>query len=75
MPEDMESHFEFPNFTTPIPGTLREVLYNDITPRDKISFNGSGMTKLKVEGLFMIMETGMEVAQYYTFLNYGRPSP
>ena len=32
MPEDMEKQFAFPNFTTPVAGTLREVLENDTTP-------------------------------------------
>ena len=43
--EDTKKHFEFPNFTTPAPRTLREVLDNDATPRDKISLNGLGTKK------------------------------
>ena len=35
MPEDMEKHFSFPNFTPPVLGTLREVLDNDTTTREK----------------------------------------
>ena len=50
MPEDVENHFELPNFTTPIPGALREVLDNDITPRENIYLNGLGMTKGKAGG-------------------------
>ena len=48
IPEDMANHFALPNFTTPIPGTLMEVLDNDIAPRDKISLNGLVMTKIKL---------------------------
>ena len=69
MPEDAEKHFAFPNFTTPMPGTLREVLENDIAPREKIYLNGLGITKGKSGGLFMMMETGLEVAQDYTVFN------
>ena len=68
MPEDVAKHFLFPNFTTPIPRMLREILENDMAPRDKISLDGLGMIKGKSGGLSMLLNTGMEVAQHYTFL-------
>ena len=49
MPEDMAKNFAFPNFATPVPGTLKEVLDNDTTPRDKISLNGLEMKKINTE--------------------------
>ena len=74
MPEDVVKHFAFPNFTTPMPGTLRGFLDNDIAPRDKISLNGLGIKKVKAVGLSKILKTGLEVAQYYTVFNYGPQS-
>ena len=56
-------------------GTLRDVLENDITPGDKISLNGLGMTKVKYGGASMMLKIGMEVAQDHTFSNYGPPRP
>ena len=73
--EDVEKHFLFPSSITPMKGTLREVLYSDITPGDKISLNGLGMAKDKSRGLSMMLRIGMEVAQYYTVFNYGPPRP
>ena len=70
MPEDVVEHFVLPDSTTSMPGTPREVLENDITPRDEISLNGLGMKKGKSGGLSMMSKTGMEVAQYYTVFNY-----
>ena len=35
IPEDVENHFELPNFITPVPGTLRDVLDNNTTTREK----------------------------------------
>ena len=75
MPEDVAKHLAFPDFTTPIPGTLREVLDNNIAPRYKISLNGLVITKCKAGGLSMMLKTGLEVDQYYTVFNYGPPSP
>ena len=75
MPEDVAKQFAFPNFNTAAPGTLREVINNEITPRYKIFLNGLGMTKGKAGGLSMILKTGIEVAQYYTVSNYGTPFP
>ena len=57
MPEDVSKHFLFPNFKAPVPGTLREVLDNDTTPRDKISLNGLGTKKRKSGGASMMMKT------------------
>ena len=75
MPEDVEKHFAFPNFTTIIPGTLRKVLANDIAPREKISLNGLGIKKGKARGLSMILKIGLELPQYYTVSNYRPPIP
>ena len=75
MPEDMTNHFSFPNFTTAMPGMLREVIDNGIAPREKISLNGLGMKKVKSGGLSMILKTGLEVDQDYTIFNYGPPIP
>ena len=75
IPEDVEKHFVLPNFTSPMTGTLRKVLENDMAPRDNISLNGLGMTKVKSIGLSMILKTVMEVAQYYTVFSYGPPIP
>ena len=46
-----------------MPGFLREVLENEIAPREKISLNGLGITKVKTGGLSMMLKTGLEVAQ------------
>ena len=37
MPEDVAKHFLFPNFTTPVPGTMREVIGNDTNARGNSS--------------------------------------
>ena len=63
------------HFTTPVTGTLRGVLDNDITPRDKISLNGLVMKKGKSGGASMMLKTGMGVAQYCTAFNYGTLRP
>ena len=75
MTEDVAKQFEFPNFTTLMPSTLREVLENDMAPREQISLNGLGIIKGKAEGLYMMLKRIMEVAQYYTVFDYGPPSP
>ena len=75
MPEDLAKYFSSPNFTTPTPGTLREVLDNEISPRDKIYLNGLGITKGNAGGLSMMLKTGLEVAQDYTAFSYVPPSP
>ena len=69
----MAEHFFSPTFTTLVPGSLRKVLYNYTTTRDKIYLNGLGMTKGESGGFYMMMIKGMEVAQYYTVFNYGPP--
>ena len=48
MPEDVAKNLAFPNFTAPMPGTLREVLDNDIAPIDKISLNVLGIKKVNL---------------------------
>ena len=53
MLEDVAKHF------SPVKGTLREVLYNDTTPRDIIYLNGLGMTKAKSGGASMMLKTGI----------------
>ena len=75
MTEDAAKQFAFPNFTTPVPGTLRKVLDNDTTTRDKFYLNGLGMKKGESGGVSIMFKTGMEVAQYYTVFNCGPPRP
>ena len=65
----------FPHFSSPVLGTLRGVLDNDITTRDKSHLNGLGMKKVESGGLSMMMKSGMEVYQYYTVFKYGPPRP
>ena len=71
MPEEMSNHFAFPDFATPVSGTLREVLDNDTTTREKSYLNGLVMKKV----VSMMLKIGMEVAQYYTVFNFVLPSP
>ena len=59
MTEDVAKQSVLTNFNTPMPGTLKEVLNNDISPREKISLNGLGMTKGKYGGLYMMLRTGL----------------
>ena len=66
----MENHFVLPNFTTPVSGTLREVLDNDNTTRDKIYLNGLGMTIEESGGISVIMKRRMEVDKYYSVFGY-----
>ena len=75
MPEDGTKHFVLPNFTTPVPWTLRVVLHYDIKPRNKFSLNGLGMKKIKYRGVSIMLITGMKVAQCYTVFNHGIPRP
>ena len=69
IPEDVAKLFALPNYITLVTGTLREVLENNIAPRDKISLNGLGMTKNKARGLSMMLKTRLNVAQDHTILN------
>ena len=48
MPEDVAKHFSFPNITTPVSGTSREVLDNNTTTREKSYLNGLGMKKVNL---------------------------
>ena len=73
MPEDVANHFLFPKFTASGPGTLREVIDNDKTTRDKISFNGLGVIKGRSISVSLMLKTGMELAEYCTVFNYGLP--
>ena len=59
----MENHFVLPNLTTPVPGTLREVLDKNTKTREKIHPNGLGMKKGESGGISMMTKTGMEVSQ------------
>ena len=59
MPEDMEKHFVYHNFTIQVSGTSREVLDNNITTREKIYLNGLGTKKGESGGIYMIMKAGM----------------
>ena len=73
--EDVANHFVLTNFATPVSGTLRGVLYNETTPRDKISLNGLGTNKGKSGCAYMMLKTGMEVDQYYIVFKYVAPIP
>ena len=75
MPDDMADHFVLPNFTTALPGMLREVLENYTTTRDKNFFNGLGMKKVESGGTSMMLKTGMEVSQDYTVFNFRPQIP
>ena len=75
MSEYMAKHFVFTNFTTPVPGTSREVLENYTTTRYKSYLNGLGIKKCESGGVYMMMKTGMEMTQYYNVFNYGPPRP
>ena len=59
MLEGVSKHSSLPNFTTPVPGTLRGVLYNYTTTRDKNSLNGLGIIKGGSGGLSMMLKTVM----------------
>ena len=63
MTEDAAKQFAFPNFTTPVLWTVRGVLGNNITPREKFYLNGLGTIKGEYGGVSMVMKTGMEVDQ------------
>ena len=65
----------FPHFSSPVLGTLRGVLDNDITTRDKSHLNGLGTTKFESGVVSMMLKTGMELAQDYTVSNYRPPIP
>ena len=69
MLEDVAKHFLLPKFNTPSPGTLREVLDNDITPGDNTYLNGPVMIKFKAIGLYIMLKTVMEVDQDNTLFN------
>ena len=45
MSEDDAKHFLLPKFTASGPGTLREVIDNVTTPRDKMNLNGLKLTR------------------------------
>ena len=49
IPEDVAKQSVTPNFTTPILGILREVLDNEMAPRDKISLNGLRIKNVNLE--------------------------
>ena len=71
----MAKQFVFLSFTTPVEGTLNEVIENDTTTRNEISLQGSEMTKGKSVGASIMLKIGKEVAQYYTVSRYGNPIP
>ena len=75
IPEDVAKLFALPNYITLVPGTLREVLENDTTPRYKISLKGLGMKKVKSGGASMMLKIVMEVNQDYTVFDYVPPRP
>ena len=65
----MENNSALPNFSTSLPGTLIEVIYNFTTTRDNISLDGLEMTKVKSGCAHMMLKTEMEVDQDYTVFN------
>ena len=67
--------FAPPKFTAPAAGTLREVLDDDTTTRDKNSLNRLGVIKGGSGGVDMMLKTGTEVTQDYNFFKYGTPRP
>ena len=71
----MENNSALPNFSTSLPGTLIEVIYNFTTTRDNISLDGLEMTKVKSGCAHMMLKTEMEVDQDYTVFNYGPQRP
>ena len=75
IPEDVAKHFAFPNFATPVSGTLKEVLYNYTTTRDNIYLNGLEIKKVESVDVSMILKKGMEVAQDHNVFNHVTPIP
>ena len=56
MPEDAARQFILLNITTPVPGTLMEVIDNAITIIYKTPLNGLGTTKGKSGGAYIILK-------------------
>ena len=56
MPEDSEKHFVLPNFIISVSGTLRGVLDNNATTRDKSYLNDLGTKKGEPGGVSMILK-------------------
>ena len=54
---------------------FRGVLDNDTTTRYRMYLNGSGVKKLQSIRVYVILQTGMELAEYFTILNYAIPRP
>ena len=75
MPKDVENQLSFPNIDTSVPGTLREVLDNNTTTRDKSYLDGLGMKKGESGRVSMMVKTGMGVSKYYNIFNYRPPRP
>ena len=55
----LQKHFAFPKFTTPMTGTLKEIVDNYTTINSKISLNGLGLIKGLPASVFMVLSTGM----------------
>ena len=64
-----------PYFNQPNARNSEGSLDNNIIPRGKNSLNWLVMKKTDAGVLYMMLETGMEVAQDYTVFKYGPPSP
>ena len=75
MPEDVANNFAFPDFTTPVSRTLRKVLDNDTTTRDKITLKVLEVKNGEYRGGFMMLKTGMQIAKDYTVFDYVHPIP
>ena len=56
MPEDVTNHFVFTKFTTPVSETLRKILDNDTTTRDKIPLKILRATKVESGSVAVMLE-------------------
>ena len=73
MSGDVKKHFVSPKFNTPVTGKLRKVLENDTKNRCKMILNALGNTNGESGGVSMMLKTGIEVDQDYSFFNYETP--
>ena len=60
-----------PTFTSPVSGTLRDILDNKTTTIDKKTLKGLGATKGEYGGVAVMLEKRMKVAQHYTVFKYN----
>ena len=60
-----------PKFTASVSGTLREILENHTTTRDKTPLKGLGATEGESGGVSVMLEKRMKAAQQYTVFKYN----